>query len=101
MIKHIVVFKLKEFAEGKTKKENVLIIKDILECLPAKIEEIKKFEVGINITVSERAADLILISEFDDIEALNRYIINPEHKKAAEFILKVREESKIVDFEVA
>ncbi|MFA6569949.1 MAG: Dabb family protein, partial [Bacteroidota bacterium] len=36
MIKHIVVFKLKEFAEGKTKKENVLIIKDILECLPAK-----------------------------------------------------------------
>ena len=31
MLKHIVMWKLKEFAEGKTKAENALIMKESLE----------------------------------------------------------------------
>ena len=33
MLKHIVMWKLKEFAEGKTKAENALIMKESLERL--------------------------------------------------------------------
>jgi hypothetical protein len=39
MIKHIVMWRLKEFAEGAAKAENALRMKEILETLPVKIPE--------------------------------------------------------------
>ena len=58
------------------------------------------YEIGINFTQSERAADLVLISTFTGIEDLEKYIINPDHQAAAGFILKVRESSWVVDYEI-
>ena len=46
MIKHIVMFKLKESAEGSDKAANIKALKAKLEALTAQIEEIKFFEVG-------------------------------------------------------
>ena len=40
MLKHIVMWKLKEFAEGKTKAENALIMKESLERLVGIVPEI-------------------------------------------------------------
>lgn len=48
MIKHIVLFQLAEFAEGKTKKENAQFIKTELEKLINVIPQLKKIEVGLN-----------------------------------------------------
>ena len=47
MVKHIVMFKLKDFAEGANKKENALKIKSSLEGLKSKIKEVKYIEVGL------------------------------------------------------
>ena len=55
MVKHIVMWKLKEEAEGKTKKENAEIIKSSLESLKNKISEIVEIEVGINWNDSDAA----------------------------------------------
>ncbi|KRU28380.1 stress responsive A/B barrel domain-containing protein [Clostridium sporogenes] len=52
MIKHIVMWKLKEFAEGKSKLENANIIKINLEDLKHRIDEVKLIEVGVNINNS-------------------------------------------------
>ncbi|WP_045517636.1 Dabb family protein, partial [Clostridium sporogenes] len=49
MIKHIVMWKLKEFAEGKSKLENANKIKMSLEDLQNKIDALKLIEVGVNI----------------------------------------------------
>ena len=100
MIKHVVMFKLKDEAEGFTKSENAKKIKELLDSLPAKISEIRGYEVGINIKDSERAYDICIYSTFDSMESLKSYIEHPEHQKAVEFILPRRSESKSCDYEV-
>jgi hypothetical protein len=64
MFKHIVVWKLKEFAEGASKEENARKMKVLLEGLKGKIRAIKSLEVGININGYPDSYDVILYSEF-------------------------------------
>ena len=48
MIKHIVMFKLKENAEGKTKQETIVEAKKRLSVFEAEIPTLKKLVVAIN-----------------------------------------------------
>jgi hypothetical protein len=98
MIKHIVMFKLKESAEGSSKDGNLLKMKSELEALPGKIGEIRFFEVGINFSNTNFAYDLVLNSEFESKEGLFTYQQNPEHLKVAEFVGKVCENRVVVDY---
>jgi hypothetical protein len=98
MIKHIVMFKFKELAEGKEKAENIQSLKAMLEALPTKIAEIKFFEVGVNFSDAPVAYDLVLDSKFASKEALFSYQKNPEHVKVANFVGKVCENRAVVDY---
>ena len=40
MIRHVCMFKFKDEAQGRTKAENVIITKNMLDSLPEKIEYI-------------------------------------------------------------
>ena len=100
MLKHIVMWKLKDFVEGTGKKENARRMKSELEGLRNKIKEIKSIEVGLNINDSADSYDAVLYSEFASQEDLNAYQNHPAHVKAAEFIGKVRLDRKVVDYEV-
>ncbi|MBM7870757.1 hypothetical protein JOC70_002251 [Clostridium pascui] len=100
MIKHIVMWKLREFAEGKEKQENAKIIKTGLENLQDKINELKFIEVGINVNSSSQAYDVVLYSQFENMEDLDIYQNHPEHIKVAEFVKKVVNERVVVDYEV-
>lgn len=99
MIKHIVMWKLKEFAEEKDKLENAKTIKRDLENLQNKINQIRYIEVGININESEQAYDVILYSEFNSIEDLDTYQNHPDHVRISEFISKVRDTRVVTDYE--
>ncbi len=98
MIKHIVMFKFKEFAENKNKLQNIQIIKSKLENLPGQIGEIKYFEVGVNFSDASVAYDLVLSSEFESKEALYSYQKHPEHIKVAEYVGKVCIGRIVVDY---
>jgi hypothetical protein len=100
MINHIVMWKLKEEAEGADKKSNAFKIKAMLESLIGKIECIDYLEVGININSSDAAYDAALYSKFKDLKALEEYQNHPEHKKVSEFVGKVRVARTVVDYEV-
>lgn len=101
MVKHIVFFKLADQAEGKTKAENALIIKQELENLKNLIPQIKKIEVGINSPDADAANyDISLYSEFDSMDDLNNYIQHPEHKRVGAYIVSVRTARAAVDYEV-
>lgn len=100
MIKHIVMFKLLDEAEGCSKAENAIKIKAILDELPAKITEIIDYEVGINILESARSMDIVLSSSFESFGDLELYMNHPEHVKAGEFVKKRRKEAFSVDFEI-
>jgi hypothetical protein len=100
MIKHIVMFKFKKFAESNNKLGNTQMLKQYLEALPAKINEIKFFQVGVNFSDATVAYDLVLVSEFFSKESLYSYQQHPEHLKVADFVGKVCESRIIVDYVV-
>ena len=99
MIKHIVMWKLKEEAEGNTKWVNAALIKEKLEGLITKVPQIKKIQVGIAHRHENEDWDVVLISEFDSLEKLAEYQKHPMHNIANEFIKKVKSERACVDFE--
>lgn len=99
MIKHIVMWKLKDTAEGKTKLENAKWIKKNLEGLFGVVKEIKHMEVGVNINKSDMAFDAVLISHFETLDDLETYRSNPAHVKIAQYIKNVRDDRVVVDFE--
>lgn len=98
MIKHIVMWKLKDFAEGCSREENAKKIKAMLEALRGKIDQIVSLEVGININSSDMAYDAVLVSEFEDEQRLKEYKEHPEHVKVSDFVAKVREGRAVVDY---
>jgi len=100
MIKHIVMIKMQDFPAAFEKKAKTDAIKNALETLPDKIKEIKFYQVGINISVSPLAYDIVLISEFDNIKDLNTYRDHSEHKKVLEIINEYKQDIKVVDFVV-
>jgi hypothetical protein len=98
MLKHIVMWKLKDRAEGRTKAENAKMMKLMLEGLKEKIQEIEHIEVGMNVIPSEAAFDVVLYSEFRDEKALVTYQKHPEHVKVAEIVGKIKEDRVVVDY---
>ena len=100
MIKHIVMQKFKEEAEGKSKAENIAIIKKDLENLLGVIPQIRTLEVGVNAnTESDTAYDAVLVSTFDSMEDVATYRADPRHKKAAGYNKLCRLERVVVDYE--
>ena len=100
MIKHIVMWKIKDSFGGKNKSEILKKIKNDLEALPSKIPEIKLFEVGINFNDKNFAYDIVLYSEYRTKEDLDSYQVNPIHKEVDDYLAEVRLERHVVDYEV-
>lgn len=100
MIKHIVMWKFKDYAEGATKQENILKVKAMLEALPDKIDFIREMQVNINVNPKEGMYDAVLISAFDTLEDVGRYRVHPEHKKISSFVALIREGRASVDYEI-
>jgi hypothetical protein len=100
MVKHIVVWKMKEEAEGADKQENALKVKALLEALKERIPGILKIEVGIDFSCTATSGDIVLYAEFDDRAALEAYQVHPEHEFAAEIVRSVVTERRLVDYEV-
>jgi len=99
MIKHIVFFRLLDSAQGCSKAENALKIKQLLEGLRGEIAQIRAIEVGLNYNEGPTAWDVALYSEFDTREDLEIYQEHPSHKKVAAFVASVRSDRAVVDYE--
>lgn len=100
MVKHIVMWKLKDKAEGRTKEENSRKIKEALEALNGEIDGLLKMEVGIDISKNESCADIVLYSEFTSKKALDEYQVNPKHEAVKPLVGKCTCERRMVDYEV-
>lgn len=100
MIKHIVMFKLSENADGKTKKENLDIALNMLKNFKELIPVIKDFKAVANSTdAPDSNYDISLICDFESIDDLNEYQNHPEHLKFGKFITQVRESRACIDYE--
>jgi hypothetical protein len=94
MIKHLVFMK---FKAGVTDKD-IAVIEKGLAGLPGKIPEIKEYQVGRDIVRSERSCDFALVSAFDDMEALKRYQVHPDHLPVVAKVKEFSESILAVDF---
>jgi len=100
MYKHLVMWKLKAEANGKTKDQNAIEMKKRLDSLPAVIKEIKQYEVSINIgSYGASFYDVGLISSFQNKDEFRAYTKYPEHDEVLEFIQSIQEDEQIVDYE--
>ena len=100
MVKHVIVWTLKEEYSDAEKENIKKKIKEGLEGLKGKVPGIVEIKVEINGLASSNT-DLMLDSTFENEEALKGYSIHPEHVKVANE--KVRPFTKIrscFDFEV-
>ena len=94
MIKHIVMFKLKERND-----ENIAKVVNSLKTLEGNIDFLRSVEVGVNFTESERSYDIVLTTEFDDRNALNAYGPHPQHLPVVEIVRSLCSSSVVVDYE--
>ena len=99
MFKHIVMWKLKETAEGVGKAENAQKMKTILEALKETIAQIKQIEVGIDVSCTDSSYDVVLYAAFENKSDCEVYMKHPDHLKAAQFIGNVVEKRILADYE--
>ncbi len=96
MLKHIVLLKFKEGTEAEKKEE----LEQKLRALPAKIPEIKDYEMGFDIIRSPRSYDFGLIGTFENVDALKMYQEHPEHMAVLKLVLEICDQIIAVDFEI-
>lgn len=100
MVKHIILWTLKDELSAEEKEQVKRGIKEGLEGLAGKIPGMIDIKVNINGLASSNA-DLMLDSTFENEDALKGYAVHPEHVAVADG--KVRPYTKIrscLDFEV-
>ena len=81
MVKHIVLFKLKETLSEEEKKDVMVRFKAAIEALPEKIDFIRQVFVGLNCNPAEKW-DICLESTFDTLEDVKAYSVHPDHVAA-------------------
>lgn len=100
MLKHIVMWQLKDEAEGNPRSANAELVKDKLEALQGRIPGLVSIEAGLDVSRTDSSADVVLYSEFESREALEAYQVHPEHEAVKAFIGAVTAARWVVDYEV-
>ena len=99
MVKHIVLFKLKDEVPETDKLVVMNKFKEAIEALPEKISVIRKIEVGLNMNPGE-SWHIALYSEFDNLDDVKFYATHPDHVAAGKIIAEAKESRSCVDYEI-
>jgi quinol monooxygenase YgiN len=99
MIKHIVMWKLKDHAEGADRAANAAQMKTLLDGCRDIVPGIVEFEVALARPGLEATYDVVLYSVFADKAALDAYQDHPKHVAVKPFIGAVRLERQCMDYE--
>ncbi len=99
MLKHIVMWKLKDFAEGADRATNAAKMKAMLDTC-AHLPGVLAFEVALAQPGLEATYDVVLYSAFDNKAALDAYADHPTHAALKPFFGAVRESRQCMDYEI-
>ena len=94
MVKHIVIYTLKE---GVNKPEAVELIRSVLEPLVGKIPGLLSMQIR---PAYQGGMDYALYSEFESKEALAAYATHPAHLEAKDHFWQMLDSRVCADFEV-
>ena len=100
MVKHIILWTLKEMSEDEKNRVKA-DIKAGLEGLAGEIPGLLDIKVVIDGRLETSNADFMLDSSFESFEALKAYAVHPEHVKVAdEKVRPFTANRSCLDFEV-
>ena len=99
MIRHLVMFKLRDYSNPEEKKKAIKRVRTELMALKKKIPVIREFEVGINFTIDEATYDLVINASFSSTEDLKSYQVHPDHKAFILFNKNYSVKKVVLDYE--
>ena len=83
MVKHVILWNLKDEYDAEEKARIKKDIKESLEALVGKIPGLLEMKINIE-GLPSSTADLMLDSTFESAEALKGYAVHPEHVAVAD-----------------
>jgi len=99
MVKHVILWQLKDEIQGEEKAEVLKNAKTQLEGLQGKIEGLIEIKLNI-VPLSSSNADMMLDSSFVSEEALKGYQVHPDHVYVADNFIRPYTKARLcLDFE--
>jgi hypothetical protein len=95
MIKHIVMFKLKEKSP-----DNLNTLASVLNGMKGQIETLRFLEVGEDFKGSDRSFDLVLITHFENRQGLETYAGHEVHQPVIQLAQSLCSQIVAVDYEL-
>lgn len=92
MIKHIVMWKLKNPGDAATFKAKLDTCKGL-------VPGMRDFEAAVRTEGLEANVDVVLVSAFDDKAALQAYLEHPVHVEVSALLGTLRESRTVLDYE--
>jgi len=93
MIKHIVMWKLKNPADAA-------FFKAQLDSCKGVVPGMQEFEAVIRADGLDANQDVLLYSVFDDVAALQAYIVHPQHKEVVATLKTLAESRSVLDYQI-
>ena len=100
MIRHIVMFKLKEFASDSEKASAANEVLKKLDELPGAIKVIQRYKAGIDIRKLNWSYDIVLEMDFETLADIDAYTVHPAHQEFIAFNKDYSIAKICIDFEI-
>lgn len=98
-VRHIVMWSV-DADDPQRKSEIVDSIVAKLESLRETVPSLRSLTTGVNAYYGEANADVVLVTDFDDLEGLDAYQVHPAHQEVAAYVRSVVSGRMAVDFDV-
>jgi hypothetical protein len=99
MIRHVVMWRLRA-EDPDEKRAACQLVKQAFESLRGRIPGMTHLEIGIDQSNVDYACDVVLMSEFENVEALAAYGRHPEHLRVRKELRDIRTTRHQVDYVV-
>ena len=98
MLRHVAMFKWKDGVGD----EQRVAARDALAALKQQVPEVIEYTVGFNVRPNPNNWDMVLVADFADVAALERYFANPVMNAASDLVASVtqKEITARVQFEI-
>lgn len=100
MVKHVVMWKMKDFAEGNDMGTNIDIAVERIDEVAKQFPAMKSITHHKCLFQGNQYWDFIEIMEFDSVESLKDWAEFPPHKELHDWVEKIRIERAVVDYEI-
>ena len=100
MVRHIVVWRLKEVAALTPQSPEWIEMQKNIAAMRAGVPGLNQVDLSLDQSRTPDSGDLILYSEFESWTALDGYQVHPLHEDFKKLLGPLRYERRMVDYEI-